>query len=625
MAYDGGYSDGYGDLTYDLAVTVEIAFGSDPGAASPTWTDVTQYLKKFTVHRGRADELAAFSAGQVQMTLSNEDRRFDPTYAAGPYYPNVIPMRRIRIRVTWAGVIYDVFNGYATNWRQLYDPPADAECVLEATDAFKVLGNISLRRSVWAQEIAADSPALWFPLDEPATATSVLDIIGGRSATLADGATPGQAGLVVRDPGSALLLPIGGSANTGVVTAPFTAYPATFSAIIRVGTGFRGTFAQLLDSGGNSVMALNVDFVGGTASVDAATQTNSNRVQGGPSLDDGNPHLVTATWDASGDVRLYTDGALVGGPLGITGTLNPPVRVSIATSAGAAAAVTVDEVVAFPSAVSAARVASWSASRATARSAELTGARVAWILDAAGWPAADRNIDAGTSTLQGADLGSTALAALQEVEQTEFGALFVTADGEVRFISRTSLLSAPYTTSQATFGDSGAELEYGDIEFEYDDKLIYNEAQVSRLDGTIQIASDSASQTKYLRRTKVISGLLQQSDSVSIDAANWIVAHYKDPILRVTGMRLEPSAGNESTHFPQVLGRELMDRVTIVRRPQNLGAAISQPALIQGITHTVTGLEWVTHWDLSPAETQIYWILGTAGFSELDQTTRLGF
>jgi hypothetical protein len=203
--------------------------------------------------------------------------------------------------------------------------------------------------------------------------------------------------------------------------------------------------------------------------------------------------------------------------------------------------------------------------------------------------------------------------------------LFVTGAGLVRFIARDSLLKAPYTTSQGTFGDSAAELEYGDLSYEYNDALIFNEIHVSRSGGTVVVVEDTTSQTRYLRRTKTLDGLLHEDDSTSVDLANWVLAHYKDPTLRVTGMRLEPSAGNETTHFPHALGRELLDRVTVLRRPQNLGPAISQESMIQGITHTVTAVEWVTSWDLSPAETQMYWILGVAGSSELGETTRLGF
>jgi len=201
----------------------------------------------------------------------------------------------------------------------------------------------------------------------------------------------------------------------------------------------------------------------------------------------------------------------------------------------------------------------------------------------------------------------------------------VTAAGLVRFIARDSLLKAPYTTSQATFGDFGSELEYGDLAYRYDDQTIVNEARVSRAEGTVQVVTDAASQTKYLRRSRVVDGLLHQSDQTSLDLANWIVTHYKEPLLRATNLTLEPSRGNEATHFPHVLGRELLDRVTVKRLPQNLGSAIDQAALIEGITHDVTAVEWKTTWNLSPAETQMYWIVGVAGNSEVGQTTRLGF
>lgn len=612
-------------------VTVEAAFTTDPGA-TPTWTDISAYLKRLTVHRGRADELSAFSAGQAQITLTNEDRRFDPNYSSSPYSPNVIPMRRIRIRATWNAITYDVFNGYVTNWRQTYSPPADAECVVEATDAFKVLSNIVLPASTWAAEIRADSPAIWWRLDDAAGSTTILDAIGTRHATVIGAPTLGAAGLVTGDPGTAMLTSAStqGASTARIPSGLTPSFPITLAAIVKTTSTAAGVILELVDDLNNNVLTLSTD--GFTAVIGArnaaATQAGST---GLVSIVDGNPHLVVGVWDGAGGLKVYVDGAATGTPGSLTGPIFTPTQVWLgggqAQSGGTSVGFigTIDEAAVFLSAPSAARIAAWHSARSAPWKGDLTGARVGRLLDAAGWPAADRNIDTGTSTLQNASLGVAALAALQAVEQTEFGALFVTAAGLVRFISRTSLLSAPYTTSQGTFGDSGSELEFADLSFEYDDKLIYNEAQVSRSGGAVQTVGDTASQTKYLRRSKVVSGLLHQSDQTSLDAANWIVQHYKDPLLRVTGMRLEPSAGNESTHFPHVLGRELMDRVTINRRPQNLGAAITQDSLIQGITHTVTATEWVTRWDLSPAETQVYWLAGVAGNSEAGQTTRAGF
>jgi hypothetical protein len=391
-------------------ITAEAALTTDPGAA-PAWTDLSDYLEDFIVHRGRDQELSRFGAGTATLVLANEDRRFDPTHAAGPYYGNVLPMRRIRIRATFAAVTYDIFNGYADGWGQSYAPPAVATCTLTATDAFKVLAGIDLA---------------------------------------------------------------------------VASYPAGQS---------------------------------------------------------------------SGD-------------------------------------------------------------------------RIHDILDAAGWPAADRDIDTGAAVLQAADVSGSALAALQKIEETEQGRLYVTAGGLVRFVGRDSLLTAPYTVAQANFGDTPPELEYADLKWRYDDQTIVNEANVTRAGGATQTVSDAASQTRFLRRSRTIGGLLHESDLASADLANWIVSHYSEPVMRATGMRLEPSvsASLGTSHYPQVLGRELGDRVNVKRRPQGVGSAIDQDALIEGITHQGHGTQiWDTDWNLSPADAQIYWALGVAGQSELGTTTRLSY
>jgi hypothetical protein len=228
--------------------------------------------------------------------------------------------------------------------------------------------------------------------------------------------------------------------------------------------------------------------------------------------------------------------------------------------------------------------------------------------------------------LQPAALGGTVLAELQQIEETEAGALFVDAAGQIRFLGRDTLIQSPYNTSQGTFGDSGSELEYANLTYRYDDMLIVNEAVVSRENGATRIVRDLASQARYLRRSRALSGLVFRYDSDAQDRAAWFVDHYKEPLLRATDMRLEPSPGNEATHFPHVLGRELMDRVTVRRRPQNLGAAIDQATLIQGIEHEVTATSWATTWNLSPAETQTtYWLAGVAGYSEAGVTTIAGY
>lgn len=612
-------------------ITLQAAFTTNPGA-TPSWTDISEYLREVTVNRGRQRELDRFAAGRSQFILANEDRRFDPTYAAGPYYPNVLPMRRVRLSATWASTTYVIFDGYADGWEQRYEPPQEAVCVLSATDAFKVLTQIELPASAYEVETRNDSPAAWWRLGEPSGSTSLLDSIGSVHLTVSGAPTLGGAGLTVRDPDTAMVVnntTDAARSTRGVATG----VPLSIEVIVKTTIAFSGYIAGQGEVGaysgsGLSLSVLNTGFV----RFAIQTMTGSRSMDSTVAVNNGSPHHIVGTWDAAGLMRLYIDGTESGASGTVTGTLGGTQIVQIgggiiATAPTFAMAMTgtVDEVAMYGSALSAARVLAHSQARATAWSGETSGARVGRILDAIGWSASERNIDTGVSTLQGADLGGDALSALQKIEETEQGRLFVTNDGKIRFLSRLSILSSPYTVSQATFGDSGAELEYGDLAYVYDDQLIYNEARVSRADGTVQVARDTTSQAQFLRRVRVVDGLLHQTDATSIDLANWIVTHYKDPLLRATNVLLEPSAGNETTHYPHALGRELMERVTVRRRPQNYGSAIDQETHVEGIIHEVRGMIWNTRWNLSPADTQVYWLAGVVGHSEAGVTTRAGF
>lgn len=619
MAYGLGYAGGYGDVSTSPIVTVEVAFTTDPGA-TPTWTDISDYLEKeMTIHRGRSQELEQFSAGRATILLSNEDRRFDPSYTSSPYSPNVVPMRRVRVRATWSGTTYDVFNGYADGWEQGYRHPSVATCVLAVTDAFKVLANIELPSSPYDTEVRADNPAAWWRLGEPTGSTRVLDQVGSNHLDVNGAPTFGSPGLVTRSPDTSMTTTSIYNDGAQRSTAVLSGYPLSVEAIIKTTDNSNLILGQAdaVSLPAATGFGLLIDATGHARWSVATTTTPFAAVTSTMVVNDGQPHHIVATWDAAGVSHLYVDGVATGTPQTVTGvfgagqtTLIGAGRIGSETTTGTLGSY--DEVAFYTTELSAARAAAHSAARATAWSADLSGARINRILDAAGWPAADRQIDTGVAVLQGADLGGTALAALQKVEETEQGRLFVTAAGKVRFISRDALIQSPYTTSQATFGDSGSELEYADLTYRYDDQTIYNEARVSRSGGTVQVAKDPTSQTRYLRRVKVIDGLLHTSDATSIDLGNWILAHYKDPLLRATGMKLEPAAGNETTHYPQVLGRELQERVTVRRRPQNVGSAIDQETRVEGLSHQVRGVEWGTDWNLSPADTQVYGVWDSA-------------
>jgi len=77
------------------------------------------------------------------------------------------------------------------------------------------------------------------------------------------------------------------------------------------------------------------------------------------------------------------------------------------------------------------------------------------ILDDVGWPADDRNLDTGKTTMTRFWVdGPKTLDAMRIVEETEGGFIKEEKDGKVGFENRHTRLLSPYNTSQATFSDA---------------------------------------------------------------------------------------------------------------------------------------------------------------------------
>ncbi|MCR4340096.1 MAG: hypothetical protein NUW01_09435 [Gemmatimonadaceae bacterium] len=147
----------YYELGSDLpAVLIEIDFDHDPTSTSFTWTDVTAYVREFSLHRGRPDTLSQPAPGTLALTLKNTDDRFTPTNTAGAYYPNVLPMRRIRVRAKWNSVAYNLFTGYVEDWPLSFpDMNRNALVTVQASDAFAVLNLTDLGGQSYAAQLSS--------------------------------------------------------------------------------------------------------------------------------------------------------------------------------------------------------------------------------------------------------------------------------------------------------------------------------------------------------------------------------------------------------------------------------------------------------------------------------------
>jgi len=235
----------------------------------------------------------------------------------------------------------------------------------------------------------------------------------------------------------------------------------------------------------------------------------------------------------------------------------------------------------------------------TSFAAQRSDVRIGAVLDAVGWPSSGRSLATGQSTFQAATalVGVAALDHIQAAVLSENGRGFMSGGGAFTFIDR----HAPYasTASLATFGPDPGDLPYRDAVLELSDGRIWNETRVTRQNGTEQVAADTAtSQKRYFPRTLARSGLLLDGDREAEQAAGFLLSNYKEPSLRVASLSALPL--QDVALWPQALGRELGDRVTVKVRPGAATETISQQGFVEGIEHGAgPNGRWQVTWRLS--------------------------
>jgi hypothetical protein len=141
------------DSNVDL--TVEIAFDSNPLDSTQTFTDVSPYLRRFSINRGRATNLSDFNPAAVTVVLTNTDNRFSPNqtthyYDAVNNRTKVQPLKRIRIKADYGGSTYTLFHGFVESFPVNYPAQgSDSETKLQCVDAFKLFNNATLNGFGW--------------------------------------------------------------------------------------------------------------------------------------------------------------------------------------------------------------------------------------------------------------------------------------------------------------------------------------------------------------------------------------------------------------------------------------------------------------------------------------------
>jgi hypothetical protein len=224
---------------------------------------------------------------------------------------------------------------------------------------------------------------------------------------------------------------------------------------------------------------------------------------------------------------------------------------------------------------------------------QLSGARVNALLDAVEWPISLRNIDTGQSTLQ-ADPGTSrnVLEALQTVENSEFGGIFVDGQSNVNFVDRDSLISRP-ATSIYTFSDTGSDISYTNAVVAYDDTNLINDVTVTRSGGTAQNVYDQSSIDKYFLHSGIRDGILVQTDAESLNQAKGILATRKDPEVRIDSIQLNLYDDTNPNKPLSGIDIDLLDGITVTKTMPG-ATSVTQPSLVNAIHHDITKSSWNT-------------------------------
>jgi hypothetical protein len=223
-----------------------------------------------------------------------------------------------------------------------------------------------------------------------------------------------------------------------------------------------------------------------------------------------------------------------------------------------------------------------------------TGTRIGKILDMVKWAGSQRSIEVGDTTCQ-ADPGTSrnALDALQTIEFTEQGAFYIDKAGLAVFKDRTYVYNAQFA-SPVKFNNNGTtDINYAGITFAHDDKTIVNSATVTRIGGTAQTYTDTASQEKYFFHAITANDMLMETDANALALATAYVTTRKDTTIRINNITLDLVTLGYTAGVQAALDLDYFDTMEITNIGQE-GTTIVKTLQCQGIAHSITPNTWKT-------------------------------
>lgn len=575
---------------------IEIAFDDGPYVVSPTWTDVTAYVREFSTSRGVPDDWTFQADGSATVTLSNRDRRFDPFNTSGPYYGKLLPRRQIRIRATSGGTTYDVFRGFIAGWPPEWtDAGYDSTVTLSCFDTLQLLGSASLPAD-WAMSwIRAQSPNHYWEMDDPIawyTNQITLKDLGAVTSNLvtyptltyqggqiASGLTSSS---IASDYQGGAAAGLGGpnilASSLSVMFWTSGLAPDGYSSNVQMNTG-QHQITVYYDNGTSSIHR-------GKFIVEVQNTSIHYIWRSTITYENVEPHHFAFVYSA-GSGYLYIDGTNVTGARTNGGF--PLVSVP-ATELFSFGLGQFQQAVVFNNRFLLQSEIQYVISLSEAQYLETTSQRMQRINNEItnsvqmSWPASPAsNVLALTPGV------TTAAAELALVSNSEYAPLFVNKAGILTLYSQGQIRSQTKSiVSQVNYGSGGVSIG-PDVQLQYDGDSMRNLANIQMSGGGVYIQENATALSAYGEAEQYTATQVSSLED-AVDIANIVTGWGGQVYSKASPVSvvLSPTGTWGST-----LALELFDRFTLAVAPRT-GNVITTPMLLSRVSHSATPERWTT-------------------------------
>jgi hypothetical protein len=217
-----------------------------------------------------------------------------------------------------------------------------------------------------------------------------------------------------------------------------------------------------------------------------------------------------------------------------------------------------------------------------------TGTRIGKILDTVQFPNQMRTLDTGNSLTQADPATSrTALQAIQNCEFSEQGAFYFSPEGNAIFKNRSNTISSA-GGAPISFNQTGG-IPYKNLVFAFDDKLIVNQANITRIGGTKQTATDATSVATYFPHSVTYSNLVIDTDANAANIAAIYVGTRSSTTIRIDQMMID--IYDTSVPSDTILNLDYFDNV-LISNIQPDGSTITKNLQIQGVVWNISPNSW---------------------------------